>query len=303
MANRRVFQAQALTANGIAVAGLSRISFDAGYHDMIRSRPDGAAGVEDVDRSGLVIGVTIECTDVTKVNQLLAATPGGVQFYARESGAITYHKYATLASICVLTGMNLRLAKNADAVLVLRGWLAVTSGSSDLKDVLRVDDGENAGTLVYPVRLQRPNSADYDPGGGDTISPIHMESLEMSLEAQVIYDYADADVAVTAVDRVGWNPLQTTFTHKDATMQTGTPPQPDITAALMNAARGTLAVQLLGRGGAAGKTLTIRNLLFSRAQPDFGPEYGMFTLSGESAWRNEATVYQVNTGTKLFEIA
>lgn len=300
MANKRVFQAQALTVNGITVAGLSRISFDASYRDIIRSRPDGAVGVEDVDRTGLVINVTIECADVTKVNALLDAAPGTLLFYARESGAATYHKYATAGSTCVLHGMNMNFAKNSDATLTLRGRLAVTSGASDLKDVLKVDDGEAAGTLVYPVRLQRPNSASYSVG---PLTPLHLESMNLSLDAVVIDDYADADIAVTACDVVGWNPLRTSLVHKDATMKTGTPPLEDITGQLMNAARGTLTVTLLGRGGAANKTLTISNLLFTGAQPDFGPEYGQFTLSGESGWKNGATIYSMNSTNKLFSIA
>src|SRR5262245_19343828 len=110
MANKRVFQAQALTVNGVAVAGLSRISVEAGYRDIIRSTPDGAVGVEDVDRSGLVFSVTIECRDVLKINQLLASTPGTMLFYAKESGAITYHKYTTTGSTCVLHGADLNFS-------------------------------------------------------------------------------------------------------------------------------------------------------------------------------------------------
>jgi len=304
MANKRVFQAQALTVNGVAVAGLSRISIDASYRDIIRSRPDGAVGVEDVDRTGLVFNVTIECTDVTKVNELLASTPGTLMFYARESGAATYHKYTTAGSICVLHGADLRFAKNADAVMTLRGRLAVTSGTSDLKDIFVVDDAEAAGTLVYPVRLQRPNTASYDPdGAAAAIAPLHLESLDMSIDAVVIDDYADADIAVTACDVVGWNPLRTSLVHKDASMQSGTAPQRDITGEIMNAARGVLTVVLLGRGGAANKTLTINNLLFNSARPDFGAEYATFTLAGESGWKNGATVYQMNSATKLFSIA
>lgn len=304
MANKRVFQVQAATVNGVAVAGLSRISFDASYRDVVRSRPDGAVGVEDVDRVGLVIGVTIECADVMKVNQLLNAAPGTMLFYAKESGAATYHKYTTAGSTLVLTGMDMNLQKNVDAALTLRGRLAVTSGSSDLKDVIKVDDGEVAGTLVYPVRLQRPNNASYSVG---PLTPLHLESMNLSLDAVVIDDYADADVAVTAVDVVGWNPLRTTLVHKDATMKSGTAPLEDITGQLMNAARGILTVTLLGRGGAANKTLTINNLLFTGAQPNFGPDYGQFTLSGESGWKNGAQLYTLDdvTGGKLrlFQIA
>lgn len=305
MANKRVFQVQALTVNGVTVAGLSRLSIEAGYRDIIRSRPDGAVGVEDVDRSGLVFSLTIECNDVMKVNQLLASTPGTLLFYGKESGAATYHKYTTTASICVVHGADLRFAKNADATLTVRARLAVTSGTSDLKDIFLVDDAEVAGTLVYPVRLQRPHNAVYDPGaagGGDTIAPIHLESLDMSIDANLIDDYADADIAVTACDVAGWNPLRTSFVHKDASM-VGTPaPKPDITSMLMNAARGSLTVTLLGRGGGANRTLLINNLLLTNARPDFSAEYAQFNLSGESGWKNGATLYEMNSGTKLFSI-
>jgi len=305
MANKRVFQAQALTVNTVAVGGLARISFDATYRDVIRSRPDGAFGVEDVDRTGLVIGVTIDCTDVVKINQLLASTPGDMTFYAKESGTATFHKYTIVSADAktVLTGGRLSFPKNADGTLSLSGRLAVTDGTKDLKDVLKVDDAEAAPVLTYPVRLQRPHNASFDPDGADpAIAPIHLESVELSLDAVVIDDYADADVAVTAVDVVGWNPLRTTFSHKDAS-PSGVVPIGDISGKLMGAVRGVLTVLLLGRGGAANKTLTVNNLLFTGARPEFGDGYGTFGMSGESGWKNGATTYAMNSGTKLFQIA
>ena len=64
----RVFLAQGLTTNGVAVGGMASIAFDAGYRDVVKSSPDGAQGEEEVDRSGLSVGVTLDCGDVTKSN-------------------------------------------------------------------------------------------------------------------------------------------------------------------------------------------------------------------------------------------
>jgi hypothetical protein len=300
-----VFNVQGLVTNGISVGGLSTLSFDAAYRDVVRSTSDGALGVEDVDRAGLRVGVSLECTDVAKVNQILAAAASSTTFYAKEAGATTWHKYEILLADAALlwTGMRLRMAKAADAVLSLTGVMRFADGTKNIDNAITLTAAvATAPTLTYPARLYRPNTASFDPDGADpAIAPLHLESLDLSLDAQVIEDYSDTDLGHTAVDIVGWNPLEVSLTHKDAS-DPGADAS-DMTAKILKAVRGVLTATLLGRGGAANKALTINNLLFTGARPTHRAEYSEFGMSGSCGWKNGATVYALDSGTRLFQIA
>lgn len=302
MANQRTFLAQGLSLNGVAVGGLASIGFSAAYRSVVESRSDGAIGAEDVDRAGLDVDVAIECTDVTKVNAILDATPGTTTWSGKESGAATWHNFTIgAASPIVITGARLNFAKGADATLSLTGKIRFAASATELDGVIALTGASGAApSLTYPARLYRPTTASFDPDGAATaIAPLHIESLGLSLDAQVIQDFADADVGHTAVDIVGWGPLRTTMTHRDAKAVAPS----NINAQLLKAVRGVLTVMLLGRGGAANKTLTINNLLFSGASQRDQTEYSEFTLNGSSGWKNGATVYAINSGTKLFSFA
>lgn len=300
MANQRTFQVQGLELNGVAIGGLATIQFNATYGNVIESASDGAIGAEDVDRAGLAIGVTISCTDVTKVNAALVAAVGNTIFWGKESGAATYHKY-TVPGI-VLTGMNLNLSKVVDATLQLTGRVRLADGAKDLDDVLALTAADAGAAMVstYPARLYRPNTASFDPEGADpAIAPIHVESVGLSLAANVLEDFSDTDIGMTAVDIGGWRALQVTLGHRDTKAESPS----HINAKLMGAARGVLTVVLLGRAGAANKTLTANNLLWTGSTQQDRADYSEFTLAGGCGWKAGATTYAINTGDKLFSFA
>ena len=250
MANRRVFQAQGLTTNAVAVGGLADVAADAGYTDVIRSTPDGAIGTEDVDRAGLNVDVSMNCTDVSKGNAILAAAVGDTLFYGRESGAATWQK-RTLVGV-VWHGLDMDLAKVTDGRMSLRGALRFASGTTTLGQVI-VATGEQtqAPTITYPARVFRPNTAIFNPG--TEIPAKNLVSVRLSLSGNLLQDYGDDDLGMTAVDIAGWNDLQVTLVHRDASEANGE----DRAVQLLKAGRGVLTVTLLGRGGAANKTLTI----------------------------------------------
>jgi len=302
MANQRTFLAQGLSLNGVAVGGLASMAFNAAYRSVVESRSDGAIGSEDVDRAGLDADVAIECTDVSKVNAILAATPGTTTWSGKESGAATWHNYSIGAGgVIVITGARLNFPKGADATLSLTGKLRFGASATELDGVIALTGaGGAAPTLTYPARLYRPTTASFDPDGAATaIAPLHIESLSLSLDAQVIQDFADADVGHTAVDIVGWQPLRTSLTHRDAKAVSPS----NINAQILKAVRGVLIVTLLGRGGAANQTLTVNNLLFTGSSHRDQAEYSEFTLNGSSGWKNGATVYTLNGSPKLFSFA
>ncbi len=298
MPNQRIFQAQGLVSNGISIGGLSSIGFDAQYAEVLESVTDGAAGAEDVDVAGLRVAAAMQCSDITKVNALLAAAVDSTTFSGKESGAATYHAY-TITNI-LWNAMNLNLARGADGTLQCNGAIRFADGTKKLEDVVALSDGQAAPSLTYPARLYRPNTASFDPDGADpAITPLHVMSLGMSLSGGVLQDFGDTDIGHTAVDFTGWAPLRVTMVHRDAVAVA----PGDISAALLDAVKGVLTVALLGRGGAADQTLTINNLKWIGSSENHQADYTEYTLTGVAGWKNGATTYLMNSATKLFSFA
>jgi hypothetical protein len=289
----REFLAQALSTNGVAVGGLASMAFNASFQDVVVSEADGAVGAEDVDRAGMSIGVTCECTDVKKSNAILDAAVATTTFYGRESHATTY-KLITVEDI-VWMAMNLTLSKNADGRLSLNGLVRPPDGSTGLDDIIVPTGAQSAPSLTYPARLFRPHNGSFDPGSPITIT--HLESIGLSLTAEQFQDYADDDIGMTSVDRGGFGALQVTATFKDRSQA----------EALLDAARGVLTLDLVGRAGGDEQTLTVNNLLWTGISENKGKDYWSYTLTGSAGWRKHDPVtpinYTLNSTNKLFEIA
>jgi len=298
MANNRVFLAQGLTTNGIAVGGLAEISVDAGYQNIIRSSPDGAVGTEDVDRAGLAVDVSLSGTDVTKGNAILAAAVGDTEFYGKESGAATWQK-RTMPGV-LWHSLDLDLPQTADGSMSLRGAIRFAEGTTTLAQVIAATGEQTQQPVItYPARLFRPHNAIFDPGS--EIPPKNLVSVRLALAVeQLLQDFGDDDLGMTAVDITGWNDLQVTLVHKDASEINGR----DRATQLIEAGRGILTVTLMGRGGAANKTLTINNLQWTRGSGRKAKDYWEFTMTGSASWRKpDGTGYTLNSTDKLFAIA
>lgn len=306
--NRRIFQIQGLDTNGQAIGGVATLELDAAFRDVIVSTPDGAFGAEDVDVAGLRVGASLNCTDVTKMNALLDAAVGATTFWGRESGAATWHKYTIDSNGKILWhGADLSLAKNQDGTLRFTGTARFADSNKALADLIELTAGDaGAGKpQTYPVRLYRPHTASFDPdGAGAAITPLHVESIQLSLSAPVEEDYSDIDIGHTAVDLQPWNPLQVTMTHRDASDPgVGAGQSGDISAEQLQAMRGVLIVNLLGRGGAAAKVLTVKNLLWQSVRQAHGPGYTDYTMTGSAGWRSPSgTQFKLTGADSLFEI-
>jgi len=301
MANRRTFNAQALSCNGVALRGLSRLTFTARYRNVIRSRLDGAAGTQDVNRTGLSVDVSIETSDVTKVLDALAATPGNTTFHVKESGTADWHHY-TVTGI-VLTGMRMTLNHTAHATMTLTGRVRFASGVSTLNNVLSVTSIDTTPpTLAYPVRLYRPHGLTFTPYGLPTYGPVHVQSVELSMDAVVHDDFGDLDIGITAVDVPGFNPMQVTVNHRDALIP-GTLPSGTIAAAMADEAHGLLNVTLKESTQDANYDLAVENLLWTGMTENESEGYSEFTLNGEAGWRKvDGTTLNLNSDPKLFSI-
>lgn len=299
MANERVFLAQALTTNGEAVGGMASIGFNAAYRSIVKSRADGAVGVQDVDVAGLAVDVSCDCTDVAKVNAIIAAAVGDTTFYGRESGAATWQK-RTVPGIS-WHGANLDFGRDADGRMSLSGKIRFADGTKTLKDVIQTLGGQTQEpSETYPARLYRPNSATFTPGSVINLEK-HLVSVGFVLAAtNVLEDSDDDGIGMTAVDVVDWDSLRVSLVHKDASQINGG----DRSAELIEAGVGALSVPLMGRGGGAAKTLLINNMVWTGVNEQKAGDYWTFTMTGEAGWRSSGgTVYTVNGANKLFSIS
>ncbi len=298
MANSRVYNAQALkvVTPNITIGGMASAGISPSYRDVIQSRGDGAAGVEDVDRAGLRIGTSFEASDVTKVNAILDAAESDVSFSGKESASTNWHH--ALIKRNTFTGMNLNFPFNADASMSLTGVLRAALVTDGMAQHVVITTNTTAPTVVYPTRLYRPYGVAF--GLSSPLAPVHMQSVQLALTAEVLEDYGDRDLAIMAVDRLFWNPLQVTLAFRDFSKSSGV----DMASRMLDRGREQLTLGLSGRAGAADKTLTIENLLFT-GEPNItkGRDYWEFSLTGLAAWKSGATVYTMNASNKLFSFA
>lgn len=302
MANKRVFLAHRLVSNGVGLGGLANIGLAASYRDIVQSGADGSIGTQDVDRAGLRLAASLECEDVTKIADLLSAAVGNTVFSGRESGAATYHN-VTVPGI-VWTGARIAARKNADATMTCDGVARFSNPAHTLANMIAVAAAAGApiGSDTYPARLYRPKLASFDPGaagGGDAIAPLHVESFDFSVRANVIEDYDDSAIGHEAVDIVNWEPPEISLTARDYTAVNPS----DRLAALLDAVRGTLTIDFTGRAGAADQTFTCYEVLWTGGDKRQGREYWEYTLTGRASWGAQGTPYTMGGGSPLFSFA
>ena len=307
MANKRVFILQRLNSNGVVVGGAGRLTVEFSYVDTIRSRADGAFGVEDIDLAGLRGSVTLETSDITKLIDLVTSTPASTTFAAREAGTSTYHTWS-MPGIVWFAG-SLRIPKAEDGSLSLQGRVLFTDPAHKIGDVIMVADAVAAGALNAhhaPARLYRVGAASFDPNGAAAaFNVLHSQDLSMDFAWRLLEDYGDLDVGHTSVDRAEPEPVRVSYTHRDATKITGSPAT-HRAANMVDGAAGVLAVTLLGRGGLPNKTLTIRNLRWFGFTESHGEGFTDYSMPGESSWLlrgSPDTVYTLGGATPLFDFA
>ncbi len=277
-----------MTASPIAVGGVQEVGYAPTYRDVIQSTSDGAIGVEDVDRAGLRVATRLRTTDVEKVVALLSAIEADLQFSGVKSPVTSATKtlHHVVMKRNLFTGFSMSISKAQDAVANLDGSLRgdpAASPADTLKTLVTITENTTAPTSTYPLRVYRPNGAVFDPG--TDISPKHLQSIDLSMSAEVEEDYGDTDVCMVARDIVGWGALQVSMTFRDQTLASGE----NMCSQLLGADRGTLFVPLLGRAGGANPNLSINNLLWTGAPTvTKGRGYWEFTVSGSCGWRNIA---------------
>lgn len=295
MANEREFNVQALNTNGVQVGGTSTLEFD-GEYTALETPPDGFSGSEYVDRVGLRGRVTLTTSDAAKAAALLVSVPASTTFYGKESGKATYHHYTinTHGKI-IWTGIQrLSFRKDGYSQLVMTGEVIFQTELSNWRDVIALVAGAAAPTNIIPGRVFQPRNVGFDPdGAAPSITLLHTESIDLICNLPTISDYGDGDAGHTAVDTIAPMPVQVAVAFRDAKLSGGS----HVAADVMSGTRGILAADLAGAGGAAGKLLTVNNLLWLGCSERKSEGYTLFTLSGRAAWRkNDTTMYAINTG-------
>lgn len=307
MANTRVFQCHDLVSNGVDVDGTSLIGFSPQYAHVNQSTPDGAVGVEDVDRAALRVPVRLVTTDVTKIAALLDAAVGDTIFYGKESGLATETKVTLGTTGIVWTGFNFTSSFNADAQATFDGLLRFTASTTTLNEALKTESAEVASPGTYPARLWRPNMLTFDPdAGGANIVLGHATAMSMSMAAKVEEDSLEDDIGHTAVDLNGWGPLNVSMSGRDLAEAVAT--DYDKAVELMLEAIGILTTGFKGRGGAADQTLTIQGLKWSAADVNHQTSYSEIVARGFCQWYNvdadpAAKTYSLTGTDKLFAFA
>jgi hypothetical protein len=308
----RTFLVQRLTTNTVAVGGMSRLSFTAGYRDLVASTPDGATGAEDGDRAGLAIAASLTVSDITKVAAILAAPVGDTIYVGKESGTDTWRRRTTPG--IVWDGFTMNAPRSQDASVTLTGRVRFADGTKTLADILAVEEAVSLATidsenpLTFPTRLYRPYNFSFDPqGAAAAIALANCQGVTLGLTAEQFDDYGDDDVGMTAVDRGGFNALSVTLPHRDATVVAGAP-KTMRGADVADADRGVLTIDFHGRGGAADQTLTVNNLLWDGHDETNQPAYADYSLRGRAFWRDSQATpspidYTLNGANKLFAFA
>ena len=305
--NTRIFKAHQLSFNGQALGGTSSIAFDTSYRDVVVANQDGAFGVTDIDRALQGIGFTIVTKDVEHVLAILNATPGTADttWYAERSGtdaAASIQRLYTLPSAdchLVIDSMNLTFPRNDDATFTIGGFFRFIANGTKIEDFLEFVDTATlpaAGSLTQPLRLRYPRSFVFTPTVGPPPAATtikNVESIQLSLSAGLIRDGAENDFGEIAVDRVGWNALQTTIVTKD--QEVGATGGFSKIVEMQDHGRGALTFSAVQAGTVVPEDqvlydITVNNILWSGLSESQTPNnYSPYTVNGQSSWVSRVT--------------
>ena len=269
--NRRLLHAQhrgatAATANinGVAAGGLMSASIQCGYDDIITAGADGYSFPE-VDRLTQFVRGTIQCQDWVDVLDVLKGAVGSYVFYERESGLATWTKHQINDPYIHSASFNLTHRGRGNVNFGFECWASDTG--IGFSDIWKRTTGQAlpAKTLAYEP------SVEITAGAHGATTFYHTLNLSLNINSQPTRASHDGDVGYTAVDLVwGGVPISGTLAIQDSnTMLT-----------LLGNAEANLVFTVKQAQGAANKTLTIKNVLFTNmgSTSSAGPGYTPYTL-------------------------
>ena len=302
MANKRTYAAQAATVNTTALGGTTTINVELGHDTILQPPFDGLEGPAQIDRLVKTCKGSIVSQDVKNFLTLLTSTPTEMTFFCRESGAETYGK-GTIDDPVILDG-SLTISKGGTAVRHAEmnlSFEAKSATADDFDDIYGHLDAQTAPTYVDSERLADPIGCAH---GAQTI--LHPTSLRVAVRPQVLREFGDGDLGVTAIDIVR-RQITGTLGFQDRSEQTG-PPTHELATKLMMAAMADLAVTVQApRTGDTNQLITLKNCHFTRDNGSHRCEggYSELTLDFALQWldSNGTTKRTLGGADKIMTIA
>ena len=262
----RISDAASDSVNGIDVGGLMSASIQAGFDDVITAGADGFS-MPEVDRLTQFVRGSVNTQAWTLILDILAGTVEKYQFYERESGAASYRVNQFRNPYIHTASINLAHRGRADCAFSFECWASdVDIGVSELwitSDA--ISDSTVASAITYAPGLEIEACT-------HTAAVYHVLGFSMSIAGQLSKASGDSDVGYTALDIVwGGQPISGSLTIQDS----------DRYLSLLTSAKADLVLTVKQAQGAASKTLTIKDVIFTGldSTSNAGPGYTGYTLS------------------------
>lgn len=302
MANERLHRLRGLQVGGTPVGGLQRMKFKPSFANVVMSAPNGAVGPQTVDLSAMQLAFNFASTDWTKAVTLMTYTGGAMTFALVESGAVTEHEVT--AAGAVFTGLGLTFPRHGDAVMALDGEFrdpdTQTTFATLLEAYLDRLEAQPADRTGFPDTFStegyRPNNVEFlestGTEGNNEITIPHVESVNMSVKAQVNRDNSDDDIGFTAVDIPAWDLWDVSLKFRagglyDTTTHAAAAEGNVLAARLISAIDGELTFNVHGRAGGApnAKSVSLKGVKWIDYDEDLSQEFAVYTLIGKAQWR------------------
>jgi len=254
------------TVNSVDVGGLVSVSLQAGFDDIITAGYDGFS-MPEVDRLTQFVRGTVNTQAWTLILDILAGTVEKYFYYERESGTSTFRMNSFRKPYIHAASINLTHRGRADCSFSFECQASdVDIGVSDLwitSDAIALAQAPVA--IAYSAGLEIMTCT-------HSAAIYHTLGFSMNIGGQLSRASADSDVGYTAVD-IGWGgqAISGTLTIQDS----------DRMITLLTEAKQDLILVIRQAQGAAFKTLTIKNVIFTSldSTSNSGPGYTGYTLN------------------------
>lgn len=258
--NNRVLDPQALTINAIAAGGITNYQIQIGYDDELQNPVDGHE-LAMADFLTEFCRGNFSSQDWVHFIELLTGTVGTSVFYERESGkpvATGYLKHTLNNPVIYKTVLNLRHRKYAD----IQGSFECRAAdeTEGILDMWTHLSGQAAPTALETLRALEITACTHA-----SAAVYHVVGLTLTVEMRLFKASNDGDIGYTAVEALASGlKVSGSLIFQDASVATAKIKA----AALVTAARGSLALTVKQSQGATAKTLTIAGVKFASGSHD-----------------------------------
>ncbi len=264
----RISDAASDSVNGVDVGGLMSASVQAGFDNVITAGADGFS-MPEVDRLTQFVRGSVQTQAWTLVLDILAGTVEKYFYFERESGTPHFRLNEFRKPYIHTASINLAHRGRADCSFSFECFASDSGiGVSDLwitSDA--ISDSTVASAITYAPGLEIL-SANH----GTESDIYHCTAFSMTIAGQLSLASGDSDVGYTAVDIVwGGQPISGSLTFQDS----------DRFKSLLLADKSDLKLVVKQAQGAANKTLTIKDVIFTNldSASNAGPGYTGYTLA------------------------